>query len=132
MYYDSNRKTGCIVGIVIVVIILIMAISIPSCSSYYSTKTYTATVTDKQVKNYSDDSKYLVYTKLENGETRVFSIEDSFIKGRFNSSDVWPDIQVGKTYEFECIGWRNQFMSWYENILEFSEVNPNSSTVEEE
>ena len=113
----NGRKIG-IIGIVLVVIF----ITVPICFSYYSVKTYTVTVTDKNVKNSEDSSKYLVFTKTDNG-TRVFSIEDSVLKWRFNSSDVYAEIEIGKTYDIEVIGWRIPFLSEYENIMKLSEVS---------
>ena len=118
MYYRRSSKKW----IIRVVIVILLAIFIAALfgHSYYSTKTYTVTVTDKDIKNYSDSSKYLVFTKLENGETKTFSIEDDLFRWRWNSSDVYADIEVGETYEIEAIGWRIPFLSKYENIMTFS------------
>ena len=91
MYYSRSSKNR-IIGVVVAVLLVIF-IAVPLCSSYFSTKTYTVTVTDKDVKNYSNNSKYLVFTKLENGETKTFSIEDSIFNWRWNSSDVYADRQ---------------------------------------
>lgn len=118
MYYSRSSKNR-IIGVVVAVLLVIF-IAVPLCSSYFSTKTYTVTVTDKDVKNYSNNSKYLVFTKLENGETKTFSIEDSIFNWRWNSSDVYADIEIGKTYEIEVIGWRIPFLSEYENIMTVS------------
>lgn len=122
MYYGTrNNGTGLKV-VIIIIIILAIIIAIPSCSSYYSEKTYTATVTDKDIKNYSDSSKFLIFTKTENDETRVFSMKDTLVKGRWNTADEYAEIEVGKTYTFTVIGWRISFFSTYENIIEFKEV----------
>ena len=130
MYDDNTRKKittkkgcgcGCL-GIVVIALIVIVCI-IVGAVNYYSTKTYTATVTDKYVKNY-DDSVYLVSTELEDGSVRVFAVEDTLLKWRWNSSDVYAQIKVGKTYKFEVIGWRIGFFSNYENIINFSEIDP--------
>ncbi len=125
MYYDrydyyygrKKRRRLLLLGIVIAIII-----AIPFVQNYYSEKTYTATVTDKDVKNYDSSSKFLVFTKLENGETRVFSVEDTLVKGRWNSADDYADIEVDETYTFTVIGWRNPFLSSYENIIEFQKT----------
>ncbi len=119
MNYSRRSSKKWIIGVVIVALLAII-IAVPLCSSYYSTKTYTVTVTDKDVKNYNNSSKFLVFTKLENGETKTFNIQDSFFKWRWNSSDVYADIEIGKTYEIEVIGWRIPFLSEYENIMTFS------------
>lgn len=122
MYQKQKRGKNIKVTVVVVTALLLFFIGIPLCSSYFATKTYTVTVTDKDVKNSSSNSKYLVFTKLENGETKVFSVEDSLFKWRWNSSDVYADIEVDKTYEIEVIGWRIPIISEYENIMKFSET----------
>lgn len=121
---DDNKRSinGCagIVALAIIVLIIIIAVIVPLGSSYFATKTYTVTVTDKDIKNYNSSSKYLVFTKLEDGETRTFSIEDSLFKGRWDSSDTYAEIEIGETYKIEVIGWRIPFLSQYENIMTFS------------
>lgn len=82
-----------------------------------------STVTDKDVKNSGDDSKYLVFTKDDSGEVHVFEITDSWIAGRFNSSDTYAEIEVGKKYRFTVGGKRVPLLSWYPNIYEFEELN---------
>ena len=114
MYYRRSRKSKVIA---IVTVILVILITIPMCSNYYSEKSYKITVTGKEVKNSIDDSKYLIFAKTENGETKTFSIEDNVIKWRWNSSDVYGDVEIGKTYEIKVIGWRIPIISSYENIM---------------
>lgn len=82
----------------------------------------TATVTDKEVKNKKEDSKYLVYTKDENGEIQVFEITDALFAWQFDSSDIYAGIEIGKTYVFDVGGSRNKFFSWYPNIYGYEEV----------
>lgn len=109
-----KKKALTVIGIVIVSLIVIFW-----SMNYYSEKTYTATVTDKDIKNYDSDSKFLIFTKTEDGVTRVFSMEDTWIKGRWNTADDYAEIEVGETYTFTVIGWRIPFISEYENIIEF-------------
>ena len=85
-----------------------------------SEKKYVATVTEKDTKLKDDDEKYLIYTKLENGETRVFEITDNLYEFKFNSSDIYAEIQEGETYEFFTTGFRVPVLSMYENINEFT------------
>ena len=82
----------------------------------------TATATDKEVKNKKEDSKYLVYTKDENGEIQVFEITDALFAWQFGSSDIYAGIEIGKTYVFDVGGSRNKFFSWYPNIYGYEEV----------
>lgn len=83
-----------------------------------------ATVTEKGIKRTNEEDIYLVYTKVDN-DIAVFQITDSLIAGRFNSSDVYASIEVGKTYDFTVRGTRNEFMSWYPNIYEYKLVEDN-------
>lgn len=118
--YYERRNSGLGLKVLIGIgIALVILIAIPCCKSYYSEKTYTATVTDKDIKNYDSSSKFLVFTKTEDGKTKVFSMEDTLIKGRWNTADDYAEIEIGETYTFTVIGWRIPFMSEYENIIEF-------------
>ena len=121
-YYGRKNSSFGVKALICVGIVIAILIAIPCCISYYSEKTYTATVTDKDIKNYDSSSKFLVFTKTEDGETRVFSMEDTLIKGRWNTADDYAEIEVGETYSFTVIGWRIPFMSEYENIIEFQKT----------
>lgn len=79
-------------------------------------------VTEKGIKNQDKDGKYLIYTKV-NGQVEVFEIEDSFVQGRWNSSDIYAQIEADKTYTFTVVGKRSYFWSWYPNIIEWTEEN---------
>jgi hypothetical protein len=78
-------------------------------------------VTDKGIKNQDKDSKYLIYTKVNNEDIEVFEIEDSFVQSRWNSSDIYAQIEIGKTYTFKVVGIRDYFWSLYPNIIEWKE-----------
>ena len=118
MYYGRKSSNWGIKALICIVIIIAVIIAVPCFKSYYTEKTYTATVTDKDIKNYDSDSKFLIFTKTENGETRVFSMEDTLIKGRWDTADDYAEIEVGETYTFTVIGWRIPLFSEYENIIE--------------
>lgn len=88
--------------------------------------TITAVVTDKAVKNYNDNGRYLIYTKDSDGTILVMEIEDNIFVGQFNSSDIYAEIETGKTYTFDVSGSRVPFFSWYPNI--YSAIEQNSDT----
>ena len=88
--------------------------------------TITAVVTDKAVKNYNDNGRYLIYTKDSDGTILVMEIEDNIFVGQFNSSDIYAEIETGKTYTFDVVGSRVPFFSWYPNI--YSAIEQNSDT----
>lgn len=76
-------------------------------------RTVTVTVTDKWIKNYSEDGVYLVGTT-----EGVYEVTDSLLKWRWNSSDVYASIEVGETYNMEIAGFRVPLLSMYPNIYE--------------
>ena len=120
-YYERRDRGFGVKAVLIFIGIAILIVTAIVAVNYYSEKTYTATVTDKDIKNYDSDSTFLVFTKTENGETRVFSMKDTLFKGRFNTADEYAEIEVGNTYTFTVIGWRIPFFSKYENIIKFQE-----------
>lgn len=120
---DSGFRGAMIIVILLFATIIIVISGISNYfDNYFATKEYTVTVTDKNIKNYNESSKFLVFTKLENGETKVFTIEDSWFKSRWNSADYYADIEVGKTYKIEVIGKRSPVISGFENIIEFKKL----------
>ncbi len=87
---------------------------------------YIATVTDKErvvTTSTNKDghttttSKYLVFTELDNGQSRVFQNTDSFVEGKWNSSDFQGRLKKGERFKIEAYGWRIPFLSSYENIV---------------
>ena len=69
------------------------------------------TIKDKYIKRIYEKDLYLVGT-----ENEVFKIEDNIFILKFNSSDIYNELEVGKSYYIETTGIRNNFFSWYRNI----------------
>jgi hypothetical protein len=103
------------------VLTLAALLGVGACSvaPHFDRDTYTATVTEKQVKRNGDNDRYLVFTKVD-GDTRIFENTDSLLEGKFRSSDFQAEIEVGQTYELDTYGWRVPFFSWYENIVDYN------------
>lgn len=91
----------------------------------------TAIVTDKVVKNSSNQSRYLVFTEDKEGNINTYEITDGLLAGRFNSSDLYASIKIGSEYKFEIGGSRNQFLSWYPNIYFYELIEENLGQQEE-
>ena len=99
-------------------------LAIGSCSTapHFDRDVYTATVKEKQVKRYNDKDKYLIFTELADGSKRVFENTDSLLEWKFNSSDIYAELEEGKTYNIKTYGWRIPILSDYENIIGVEEV----------
>lgn len=123
MSYYSKRSSNISVVFYLIALLVILVISLyRPINKASDIRTQTATVTDKGIKNKSNDSKYLVYCKDADGNVVVYEITDSLFYGRFNSSDTYAGIEIGKTYEFTIGGSRNEFLSWYPNIYRYDEI----------
>ena len=119
-YSSENDNISWVTVLFIIAVVVVLGVSIYRPFNKASDmRDVTVTVTDKAVKNSDDDSKYLIFTEDKDGNIATFEITDSWIAGRFNSSDVYAAIKVGNTYTFTVGGSRNEFMSWYPNIYEY-------------
>lgn len=122
-YYRSRSHSNAPLGFYLIALIVLIIICVGRpINKVQNMRNVTVTVTDKAVKNKSDDGKYLVFGKYENGEVCTLEITDSLLMLRFDSSDVYAGIEVGNTYVFKVGGSRNKLFSWYPNIYEYSLV----------
>lgn len=87
---------------------------------YYKENThYSCEVVEKdRTKNEDGSSDARVYTE----NCGVFVVEDTLIKGQFNSADTVGSIKEGGVYNFTTIGFRNGVFSMFPNIIEAVEV----------
>ena len=117
----------------IIIIILVLAVFLGgSALVSFNDHTYVVEVTDKERVNYSDSGKYLIYAQEDNN-TLVLKNTDSLLRGKFNSSDIYAELEIGKTYEFTVVGYRIPILSSYENIIEYKEItNENTEEITNE
>jgi hypothetical protein len=87
----------------------------------YSTNHHDVTMTVNKSERIVDTdgkgAKYLIYA-----DKGVFQNTDSLLNMKFNSADVYNQLQEGHTYACDVIGLRVEFMSMYENIVSCNEV----------
>jgi hypothetical protein len=109
---DDTLPLGCYVAGILILVLIALVIGLFKLNS---TRTVTATVTNRErVCNATGGScKYLIWTK----EAGVFEDVDSLLNGKFNSSDVYGQLDPGKVHTFEVQGWRLPFLSGYPNII---------------
>lgn len=103
---------GTIAGILLMGL-LIFSVSI----GYQNEEIIECTVEDKWIKRSGKDDMYLVQCDNE-----VYQITDLLFKGKFNSSDIYANLKVGKTYEITTTGYRFKFLSMYKNINKYEKV----------
>lgn len=87
--------------------------------NYYKEESIVITVKDKErvANRDGDGAKYLIWS--EDGET--FENVDSLFKGKFNSSDLYGQLERGKKYKCKVYGFRSGFWSMYRNLISCSE-----------
>ena len=110
----QRRKKAATIGCCIVVVLVIIVGGLIGGAAYKgSERSETAKVNSKErvCKSGNSDCAYLVFTDKD-----TFQVTDSLINGRFNSSDVYGQIQQGQTYNFRVQGWRVPIASWYPPI----------------
>ena len=87
-------------------------------------------IKDKERINYEDagetKSKYLVYSDDE-----VFENMDDWFYLKFNSSDIYGQLNMGDTYKIWVSGWRINIFSSYRNIIAIEKVVGSPSDDEE-
>lgn len=103
---------GTIAGIVLIGL-LVFVVSI----GYQNEEIIECTIEDKWIKRSGKDDMYLVQCDNE-----VYQITDLLFKGKFNSSDIYANLKVGKTYEITTTGYRFKFLSMYKNINKYEKV----------
>lgn len=97
---------GTIAGILLMGL-LIFSVSI----GYQNEEIIECTIEDKWIKRSGKDDMYLVQCDNE-----VYQITDLLFKGKFNSSDIYAKLKVGKTYEITTTGYRFKFLSMYKKL----------------
>lgn len=78
------------------------------------------TIKDKErvVNRDGEGSKYLIWT--EEGET--FENVDSLLFGKFNSSDLYGQLERGMKYRCKVFGFRIKLLSIYRNLISCEEA----------
>lgn len=115
MYKKDNRMRNFYLTVLFLCAVFACMMA-PSINKVTNKRQVTVTVVDKGIKNNRGSGQYLIYCKDQGGGTQVYQIADSLFKMRFDSSDVYADLEVGVTYEFTVCGKRVPILSWYPNI----------------
>ena len=97
---------------------LVIALSI--IISYASVAQIDVVIKEKWIKaSGSDSQKYFFSVSDGNGALEVLENTDSIYFLKFNSSDVYANLQPGDRINARVFGWRIPFMSWYRDIISY-------------
>lgn len=108
-----------LVGVAVIVIVLAIVgrVGFSVVNNFHTESGVVFTVSNKENVVHNKSSKYLVYT-----DKTTYEITDTWLHGRWNSSDVYGKITTGKTYTCTLQGYRVPFFSMYPNIIDPKEV----------
>jgi hypothetical protein len=82
-------------------------------------------IKDKQISTETEqDTKKVVSTYLIYTDHGVFRNDDAGWHLKYNSSDFYGNLDVGKTYRLKVYGWRIPIFSMYPNIVRMDAVTP--------
>ena len=84
-------------------------------------ETFTVTRLDDQSSG-SSGHKYLVFGRLPDGTAKVYEDTDAIFHGKMNSSDLFAQLQVGRTYDCDLYGVRSHLFSGYQDLLSCTQV----------
>jgi hypothetical protein len=104
-----------IIGWIVVAIVIVL----PPFLYVYATqqdRKITVKKTERIVSPDGKSSKYLIYA-----EDGVYENTDNILRMKFNSSDIYGQLQNGKTYMCDTYGWRVPLLSIYPNIVKCEE-----------
>lgn len=115
-----KNNIGVIIYLIVIAVIILVPIGITigiTIGQYTNNEEIEITVKDKYIKNGKDNGKYLVVDEEDN----TYEITDMLFKGKFNSTDIYNRLEIGKTYKVKISGHRVRFLSMYQNINEIIE-----------
>jgi len=110
-------------GFMIVVCVLCAAVLCFNGCTTFNDHTYELKITGKERIQNSDGGYYLIYGFDESGQSKVFANTDTLLRGKFNSSNVYAELEEGKYYKITAIGYRIPLLSAYENIIDYKEID---------
>lgn len=106
--------------IALIVSIVLIAPATTLFVAYGTDTTVTFTVKDKERVTIGNggtiSSKYLIYTDKE-----VYENTDSVWYWKWDSADLYSQLEPGKTYTARVYGFRVPFLSWFRNIISVDE-----------
>jgi hypothetical protein len=115
---------GVLVAILVVLFILVcMGISYGVAHASAKTQVFTVTRLSDQYNYHNQKHQYMIFGKNEQGRSVTFKSTDSLWFMKFNSSDVWGQLEDGHKYSCLTTGFRIALRSSYPNVIHCEEVH---------
>lgn len=121
---DSGSRNFTFGGLMFLIAAILVVVACFNIARLSAVETVTVTVSEKESVAVGGGHEYRIYTDKE-----VLVNSDEWLKGKWNSADVYNQIHENQTYRMKVYGWRIPFLSMFRNILEVTPVNPESETI---
>jgi len=111
---DQRMGFGCL-GLLLAAL-LFLGLGLPAFwhFEYGTERTVTLTVGSKDDQATSSGHKYLIFDDVHGV---VYEDTDAWFHKKINSSDLFLQLKVGRTYRCDVYGWRNHLLSSYQDLL---------------
>lgn len=101
---------------VVLTLCVVTTLILPPILGYTNKETTEITIKDKYVDVNNENGVFLVVST----DNYTYKVSDLLFKGKFNSTDIYNNLEIGKTYEIETTGYRIPFFSEYKNINKYT------------
>jgi len=115
----NNDKILVAIGVACVLLIIVGIVAQLAYLLVGTDQEMVVTIDQKWIKSQGDNGQKYLFSDV-NGN--VYSIEDSWWKWKFDSSDRYAFVRPGQTYQIETFGRRSHFFSNYPNALKINKV----------
>lgn len=117
---NNERGEGALTAVILLFLAIMIGLGIwVNTLRYHNQQTVRITVSDKErvVDQDGGSARYLIYTPNE-----TFENTDALWVGKFNSGDVYGQLERGKQYDCLVMGYRFQYFSTYRDIVKCTAV----------
>lgn len=118
--FKLNKKLKFRFGVVLIAVVIIFGLF--SYFPHFFRSTYIVTIANKQIKRESNSNKYLIYTEMQDGNTKVFENTDSLLEFKFDSADIYGGLRINRRYEIKTYGFGVPLLSLYQNIVKVKAI----------
>jgi len=113
---DNDGGCGCI-------IVLLFALVLVFCiGGWIYLSAVTSTAEGTVMNTFVSKGETYINVQLDSGGTEVFSNNDNLLRGKFNSNDLFTELEVGEHYHFYLSGKRIPVLSEFRNILKITQT----------
>lgn len=105
--------------VIVFICLIIFGLFFITTYKYWNNQTIEIEVKDKFVKEVDSRDIYMIVDTNNN----TYEITDMFFKWKFNSTDLYNELEIGHKYKVETSGFRVHIFSHYKNINKIEKLD---------